>query len=70
MQRALDTVATPEVYAAMPTQKRDVDGRCVEGLAAKEATKEPDDPSKVNWNWFCGAVTKTKLGWRCAIKHV
>ena len=60
------------MYAAMSTKKRDrdVDRRYVEGLAAKEATKEPDDTSNVNWNWFCGAVKKTKLGWRCAIKHV
>ena len=45
---------------------------CVAGLAAKEAAKAPGDPSKVNWNWFCGAGNRTDrdLGWKCAIKHI
>ena len=42
----------------------------VQELAAKEAAKGPDDRSKVNWNWFCGMVKKTNLGWMCAMKHV
>ena len=74
MQRALDTVArTSEVYAAMSIRwepPRDMDSDYVEGLAAKEAAKVPDDPSKVNWNWFCGAGNRTDLGWKCAIKHI
>ena len=73
VQRALETVArTSEVYAVdvMSTKMRDMDRVYVQGLAAKEAAKEPDGPSKVNWNWFCGAVTQTELGCRCPIKHV
>ena len=70
--------AAPEVYARGHVNEEararsgDVDRGYVKGLAAKEPAKEPEDPSKVNWpwNWPCGTVTKTNLGWRCAIKHV
>ena len=74
MQRTLETVArTSEVYAEMSIRwepPRDMDREYVQGLANKEAAKGPDDPSKVNWNWFCGRDKHTLLGWKCAIKHI
>ena len=49
---------------------RDMDRKYVQALADKEAAKGPDDPTKANWNWFCGRIFERDGGWNCAIKHI
>ena len=35
-----------------------------------EAAKEPDDPTKVEWNWFCRITPREDGWWDCAIRHI
>ena len=69
----MSLATTSEVYKEMSTQwepPRDMDRKYVQALAVKEAAKGPDDPTKVNWNWFCGRISERDGGWDCAIKHI
>ena len=69
MRRAIVSLATRlEVYREMPIRwepPRDMDKKYVQALAEKEAAKGPDNPTKVNWNWFCGRIFERDGGWDC-----
>ena len=80
MRMALVSIATTsEAYKEMSSRyspggmamaARELDRKYVKELADMEAAKEPDDPTKVNWNWFCGRISERDGGWDCAIKHI
>jgi hypothetical protein len=74
MRMALVSIATTsEAYKEMSIRwepPRDMDRKYVQALADREAAKGPDDPTKVNWNWFCGRISFEDGAWDCAIKHI
>ena len=82
MRRTIVSIATTsEAYEEMSSRYRPwcpgrnamatraLDRKYVEELAKMEAAKEPDDPTKVEWNWFCRIIPRDGW-WDCAIKHI
>jgi|NorSeaMetagenome_1021524.scaffolds.fasta_scaffold22169_3 hypothetical protein len=82
MRRTIVSIATTsEAYEEMSSRyrpwcpgrnamaRRELDRKYVEELAKMEAAKEPDDPTKVEWNWFCRIIPRDGW-WDCAIKHI
>ena len=83
MRRTLVSIATTsEAYKEMSSRYRPwcpggramatraLDRKYVEELANMEAAKEPDDPTKVEWNWFCRITPREDGWWDCAIRHI